>query len=846
MFSEISTNKITEIFISAFDLAPTERERFLARACAGDDRLRREVESLFAAHDEAGNFLDDVSAVSVVRDSLDRGDEFIGRTIDKYRVIREIGRGGMGIVFLATREDFHQQVALKLIKRGMDSDQILERFRREREILAALNHPFIARLLDGGTTEDGMPFFVMEFVEGVPVDEYCRKNGLSETGRLELFRKVCAAVAFAHQKLIVHRDLKPSNILVNADGEPKLLDFGIAKLLDNSDANETQTNQRVLTPAYASPEQMRGDIVSTASDVYSLGVILKELLTERKTARMLEFKTLKSTDDKAKSENRTNLNSRISNLESRILKGDLRNIIAKSTREEASRRYQSVEAFSEDIRRYLARLPIRARRDSVLYRASKFIRRNRIGVAVAALVLLLLTGGAAATLWQAREARREREIAERRFENLRRISNSLIFEIHGAIEDLPGSLPARQLLLKRAVEQLDALAAESGDNADLQDELAKAYFNLIKLPDTTLAEREATLRKYIAVYQNLLAKDANNIHYREQIALGFIEFGDLTKVRGSINESLEFNKQAISILEQVVKDEPDAAGHRKNLRDAYANAVVSYEMAGDANSVLEISRRELNIAEDLRRMNWDEAKVRRLIYGSHLQTGGGLTMKGDYRAAIDEIKKALDGYETEHAAAAENTLLRYYLWSANRRLAIAYNLNGEANKAFEHSQTALSIIEDLLAESPKDLGYHRNAALTNLLVGQMLCERNQVRKAVAHFRRAAELSEYVISKDAEYGESKMDLARAKSDLGDALFLDGNRQEGLFDLRESARIYAENYDAANYLLKRDYAETCERLGADLAKTRAAESRSWLAESLRIKNTLRPAEISAQLH
>lgn len=269
--------KIKEIFSAALEVAPEERSTFLNQKCT-DDIIRREVESLLDAREEAGEFLQEVSAVEVMRHSFDRNDKYIGHKIDKYRIIREIGRGGMGVVFLAEREDFRQQVALKIIKRGMDSDAILERFARERQILAALNYPFIARLSDGGTTEEGTPFFVMEYVEGAPLDEYCKENDLSEKDKLEIFRKICSAVSFAHQKLVVHRDLKPSNILVTADGTPKLLDFGIAKLLNTTDAKETQTQQRVLTPAYASPEQMRGETVSTTTDVYSLGLILREIL----------------------------------------------------------------------------------------------------------------------------------------------------------------------------------------------------------------------------------------------------------------------------------------------------------------------------------------------------------------------------------------------------------------------------------------------------------------------------------------------------------------------------------------------------------------------------------------
>ena len=453
--------RIKEIFAVAVELAPAERGKFLDENCL-DEFSRGEVESLLKAREQAGDFLENLSAVAVVQNSFEKNENnnLINQKIDKYRILREIGRGGMGVVYLAAREDFHQQVALKIIKRGMDSDAILERFKREREILAALVHPFITRLLDGGTTEEGTPYFVMECVEGTPLDEYCRNSELSEKEKLELFRKICAAVSFAHQKLVVHRDLKPSNILVTSEGEPKLLDFGIAKLLNSTDGDNTQTNQRVLTPAYASPEHLRGEIVGTTSDVYSLGVILTELLgVDKKRLETQNSSTIQH------------------------LNKDLRNILVKSLRGDAACRYQSVEQLGEDIRRYLAGLPITARKDSAVYRLTKFVQRNRIAAAIALLFAASLIGGFAATLWQKREAERERLLAEHRFDNLRKLSNSLVTEIYGAIQNLPGSLPARQLMLKRALEQLDALAEEAGDNTDLEDELATAYYNLAQLPD---------------------------------------------------------------------------------------------------------------------------------------------------------------------------------------------------------------------------------------------------------------------------------------------------------------------------------------------------------------------------
>src|SRR5688572_4055932 len=282
--------RLNEIFAVALELDPERENDFLRQTCDGDEELQGEVEAILAAARSADRkgFLDaDVFAAGaqvLVENEIAPGTE-----IGPYRVVKEIGRGGMGAVYLAQREDFQQQVALKIIKRGMDTDAIVRRFVQERDVLASLNHPNIARLLDGGMTADSLPFIAMDYVEGLTITEFCDQNKLSIEERLALFRKVCGAVTYAHQNLVVHRDIKPSNILVAADGEPKLLDFGIAKLLSHDPSGNTieptVTGANLMTPEYASPEQIRGDRITTASDIYSLGVLLYELLCGRRPFR---------------------------------------------------------------------------------------------------------------------------------------------------------------------------------------------------------------------------------------------------------------------------------------------------------------------------------------------------------------------------------------------------------------------------------------------------------------------------------------------------------------------------------------------------------------------------------
>ncbi len=487
--------QIKPLLSAALDRPPAERAALLTDACAGDAALRAELESLIAAHEEAGAFLDTPAVphpLQVAEAPPDTSQA--GLRIGPYEVVRELGHGGMGVVYLAARADhaYDKQVAIKLVRGAFVDAYLAERFRDERQILASLNHPCIAHLLDGGTTPDGMPYLVMEHVEGEPIDAYCEQRGLSTRQRLALFRQVCDAVHYAHRNLVIHRDLKPSNILVTPEGTPKLLDFGIAKLVRRD--MHAEATVRSFTPDYASPEQVRGEPITTASDVYTLGVLLYFLLTQRKPYRVtddpLEQARVICEDEPA---------------EPRTVARDLDTIVLKALRKEPERRYSSVEQFSTDIGRYLNGLPVLAAPDTLRYRAAKFVRRHTLGVASAAALFLMLAGATGVTTWQARVANRERERAEHRFNDVRQLATSVVGELHDAIKDLNGATPARKLLVTRAVEYLDRLATESAGNASLQRELAGAY---AKMGDAqgnpylaNLGDRAGAMRSYQKAFE---------------------------------------------------------------------------------------------------------------------------------------------------------------------------------------------------------------------------------------------------------------------------------------------------------------------------------------------------------
>ena len=429
--------QIESIFQSALDCDPAVRSALLDSSCTGDPELRREVESLLASYHEDGPTDSQAfrQGMAILEDRATL--LMLDRKVGPYRIVRELGRGGMGVVYLAARADesYEKLVALKVLPRGLDGEDIVRRFRGERQILASLEHPNITRLLDGGATEDGLPYLVMEYIEGEPIDQYCSTHKLSVSDRLRLFQQVCAAVSYAHRNLVVHRDIKPSNVLVTKEGVPRLLDFGIAKLLAPGAApgDPTMTALYAFSPEYASPEQIRGETVTTATDVYSLGVLLYRLLTGRRPyraqaalGRALERAICEEEPERPSvavrraAEPNPGASGPSSAVEvaegsaeklSRRLAVDLDNIVLMALRKEPQRRYVSADQFSDDISRHLNDLPVIAQPDTRNYRLSKFVRRNRTAVIAAAIVLTTLVAGLVVTLRQVHVARVQRDRA---------------------------------------------------------------------------------------------------------------------------------------------------------------------------------------------------------------------------------------------------------------------------------------------------------------------------------------------------------------------------------------------------------------------------------------------------
>ncbi len=538
--------QIEAVFQAAADLPTAGRLPYLDQVCANDPELRAEVLSLL---DSEG--LKHISpAIEEAAQSVSSLSTLLGQRLGAYQILATIGEGGMGTVYKAVRADgqFEQEVAIKIIRAGASSALHARRFLEERNILAQLQHPSIARLIDGGD-HAGIPYLVMELIDGVPIDHYCKQQSLTVKKRLEIFIQVCDAVQHAHAALIVHRDLKPSNILVTAEGTPKLLDFGIAKLIVEGQTS-TQTGW-MMTPDYASPEQVRGETITVASDVYSLGIVLFELLTGERPYKLKSYSPAEI--QKLVCTTEIHPPSHLVPNETRLRKqlvGDLDNILLMALRKDPGRRYGSVAQFAQDIRRHLAGETVIARPDTFTYRWSKFARRNRLPLVLATLLVAAVTIGAGLTV-------REGIRAQRRFDEVRSLANSLLTEIDPEAAKLMGSAKMRRLLTEKSLSYLDRLSSESSGDIPLQKELARAYHRVGDIQGHVRSESLGLFNesleshlKGIAIEEPLLKLSPNDSELKRSLALGFAHAGDLHARRGDARSAGAFIHKAYLLADK--------------------------------------------------------------------------------------------------------------------------------------------------------------------------------------------------------------------------------------------------------------------------------------------------------
>lgn len=787
--------KIKDVFAETLEQPERRRKDFLREICGANDEVRREVESLLEAHEETASPIEK-SDFSIASIFAANSDFYTGKQFGHYKIIREIGRGGMGAVFLAERADgeFSQQVALKIVRRSFADNELGKRFRQERQILASLNHPNVARLFDGGVSADGEPFLAMEFIEGERIDNFCARENLSSRERLKLFLHVCYAVSFAHQNLIVHRDLKPSNILVDADGNVKLLDFGIAKLIDAEHAGEhTQTAYRAFTPEYAAPEQIDGGQITTASDVFSLGVLLEDLLNGRRQAKSDQ-------NDQPVSENR------------QALAGELKNIISMARRAEPARRYPSVAQFAEDIQRYLDGLPVKAQKDSFTYRAEKFIGRNKIPVAAGFLILISLIGGFAVALWQANVARQERDRAERRFSDVRQLSNALLSDIAPKIERLEGSVEARQALVAQSLKYLDSLASESADDAALQSELAAAYEKVGDLQGnpnkpnlSDFAGAVASYEKAQKIRRNLPLAAGN----QKFLAENYRALSNIRYAQSDMSGALRESDEALKIYEILLSERTDSDELQTANLEMQIERAQIYSQNNQYGEAIPLFQKT---AAALENFDANRQETRRLLARVYSLWGNALSWDGKQPEAESVMTKATtiaDGLAVDYAddAQIQQSVWRVYMLASS----IYESIDDGAAKSF--TEKALRTVEKSVAADAANTQARFNLARTLSRLGSVSTKLNEISGAVSYLEKAEKLLLELRAAEPNNSAYQKDLGNLYTRFGDARQKQKNLSGALQAFQKSAEFYETLAlaDEKNTVVRRDAAQSLKSIG-----------------------------------
>jgi eukaryotic-like serine/threonine-protein kinase len=780
------------IFHEVLSARADQRSTILELRCAGDTALMAELRSLLdACEAEQLTTSRQSEEMRAKADAPARG-----KRIGPYEMDKLLGRGGMGAVYLAHRIDgeFQQQVAIKLIDLPLATGLFRERFRLERQILAGLVHPFIARLLDGGVGEDGDLYLAMEYVDGISISRYCEQNRLSLRDRLLLFKNVCGAVQFAHQNLVVHRDLKPDNILVVADGTPRLLDFGTAKLLaaapDDAAAGFTQQGFRSFTPQYASPEQVLGEPIAIASDIYSLGVLLYLLLAGVTPYELKEFTTVEMLrliceEQPAKPSSRTP--SLGGSIFSEHIDADLDAIVLKAIRKEPQERYPTVDQFVQDIQAYLDERPVMARRGTLRYRATKFIRRNRFALVGAALLLASMLAGVAGVLWQARVANIERRRAEARSQDLRQLSNSLLSELDTALKDIPGSTGAQNLLVTRVIEHLDRMAKDAQGDRQTGLDLIAAYTRLGDVQGNIYDQNMADTRGALASYDKALAiaiplvnSNPNDKDALRALASAQEDKGEVLTEWGNPQDSVTNLQAAVQTYDRLIA--LPGVTSKLILEASTANQTLGDEMCqsdgmADAASGIISYRRSLELDERALRLDPAYMPARRGLAYMHLHIGN-VQLEDDAAQALVEFQTALQILDALPEVERKKLPLVRLRAMIVRKQAVAHSELGDYSSATPLFGQSVQVFQRLADTDLKDIRALRDLRLVlddvafsfecaaNPVLATVLSDRTQnLRAAEQLLKQESGIIKKMIEQDPTHNDWKQELAGVMIRLG---------------------------------------------------------------------------------
>ena len=880
-------SQVKSLFQLVLEQPMAQRPSFLERACGADRELYSQVRELLKADYTSDNFLEKPAVTplsKVLADVAADMNEPMPTHLGPYAVQKLLGSGGMGAVYLAYRADksYNKQVAIKDIHRGMESDRILQRFRRERQIIASLDHPNIARLLDGGATDDGRPYIVMEYVEGMPINEWCNQKRLPTAKRLQIFLQVCDAIQYAHQNLIIHRDIKPGNILVRADNTAKLLDFGIAKLMNPETAqavtDKTATSMRLMTPQYASPEQLKGENVTTASDVYLLGIVMYELLTGHRPYEVKDNAALEAlrayaqgepqkpseaifrTTDRLTMEGGRQITANALIVSEqrdgtpaillKKLQGDIDAILLRALRRHPAERYQSTAQFAQDIRNHLNQLPVTARPDNAAYRAGLFFRRNTALTLAAAGAVTLLVLIAGVAIWQATRARAERLRAEARFGEVRKMSNAILFDVQDALAPLPGTTPARRLLVNKAIEYLANLSKESTADQGLQRELAAGYLRVGHLQGNpnfpNLGDPAGAISSYRRA-QSLLENLQQSPQAVNELANTHEAAAEVLTTTGDSTGALKSLRRAVALR--------DAANAPTDSKAAsYHNLAVALAASGATAEAVSLSQKAHQLAQSL---TGPDAPRHQAI--SHSRLGAVLQGTGDRTGAVESYRAALHLYQQLAAAdpmaarpkrelsfalevladlEAPSSAAALYRRSLQlrRELAAADPQNLQARRDLAYallkqgsSEDALESFRELSAIDPANPVARRDLSLAWERQGNAQLQAAKNAEALASFRQLLQTARDWVQRDHANPYANQMLATAQLKMAEVLPRTGDRDGAVSSARAAIRVIDGllEKEKENALFRRDRAVAQWVLGRALSEVAAAskEPAQW---------------------
>jgi len=753
-------HRLKAVVADALERSPHERAEFLRQASGGDPDVHRELEELMDAASIEDSLLDAPLAREML-EALDQraAGDWIGRRLGAYEVRRLIARGGMGEVYLGERADGHydSQVAIKLM-RDPDSSLMHGRFDAERRILASLDHPHLAKLLDAGHTAEGLPYFVMELVDGQPIDAYCDAQQLGVDERLALFRSVCEVVQYAHSKGVIHRDLKPANILVTHDGVVKLVDFGIAKRVAANDDNPaTATTQRVLTPEYASPEQVRGEPASPASDIYGLGVVLYRLLTGvspygRATGDPYALtRAICDTDPPPPSRAEGDTGT----LPRRGLRGDLDAVVMMALRKDPARRYASAQALADDVFRHLERLPVKARAGALSYRAGRFALRHRGLLAGVVAANIALIAGVAAASYEAWQARQERERAERHFADVRKLANVMMVQVHGAIRDLPGSTPARQLIVQNALGYLEKLSAEASGDAALKTELAAGYRNIGDIQGrpglSNLGDMKGALASYekgIGLVEPLTAPAVGASSTRaaqQELATLWARKGDLQIAMGNPQGAEASLRAGVVVADGLARADGTSLPVMRIRALLYCELAQVEMMLGKEAAFMERSAEATaQLQKIMAQVPGDLGVINNLATLRAIR--GGLLMGQDTSAssaqlALNEFRQVVALVAPPYEHDRNNVMLAHSLGAARLEVGRALLRLGNKEEALAEEKRGLAIVDALAAADPKSVLFRVDRAWAQAQLSDAWLADGDVVAAIAAARTAVDAAD---------------------------------------------------------------------------------------------------------